>query len=307
MSDKLKLFYLGTSASSPTKTRNLTSLLINYRGKNYLFDAPENVQQQIMKIGESLQKIENIFITHLHGDHYYGLPGLLATMQLNNRENSINIFVPAFQRKNLLEFLKGAKINTKFEIKINELKTNAQIKLDDLTITGISLSHSTPTLGYIFKINDKIGKFNKEKAIKLKIPEGPLFRKLQEGKSIKIEKKIIKPKDVIDYSFKKIGKKIAYLTDTEPLKKPPKILQDSDILVHESTFGPEFAEQAKEKKHSEIIGVLSLAKRIKAKKVVIVHYSPRYKDKEELLKHIIKSKNTIIADDLSSEIIEDYN
>ena len=307
MSDKLKLFYLGTSASSPTKTRNLTSLLINYRGKNYLFDAPENVQQQIMKSGESLLKIENIFITHLHGDHYYGLLGLLASMQLNKRENPINIYVPFGQRRYLFDFLKGARLKTIFEVKINEIKANTEIKLDYLTITGIPLLHSTTTLGYIFKINDKIGKFNKGKAIKLGVPEGPLFRRLQEHKSIKVNKKTIVPKDVIDYSFKKIGKKIAYMTDTEPLKRVPKILQGVDILVHESTFGPEFAQQAKEKKHSEITGVLLLAKKINAKKVVIVHYSPRYKDKEELSKHLSKSKNTIIADDLSSEVIEDYN
>ncbi len=307
MPDKLKLHYLGTSASSPTKTRSLTSLLINYRGKNYLFDAPENVQQQIMKIGESIIKIDSIFISHLHGDHYFGLLGLLSTMQLNNRENPINIFVPAMQKRNLTEFLKGARLRTKFEIKVNELKANSILKLDDLTITGVALSHSTPTLGYVFKINDKIGKFNRAKAIKLGVPEGPLFRKLHEGKSIKVNKKTIKPRDVIDYSFKKIGKKIAYLTDTEPLKNTPKILQNIDILVHESTFGPEFATQAKEKKHSQIIDVISFAKKIKAKKTVIVHYSPRYKDKNELNKHLIKNKNVIIADDLSSETIEDYN
>lgn len=307
MSDKLKVYYLGTSASSPTKTRNLTSLLINYRGKNYLFDSPENVQQQIMKVGESLLKIENIFITHLHGDHYFGIIGLLSTMQLNNRETPINIFVPVGQKRNFLDFLKSARIRTLFEININELKANNSIKTEDLTITAIALVHSTPTLGYVFKINDKIGKFNKDKAIKLGIPEGPLFRKLQEGKSIKVDKKTIKPKDVIDYSFKKIGKKIAYLTDTEPLKKPPKILHDLDILVHESTFGPEFAIQAKEKKHSEIRDVISFSKKIKAKKTVLVHYSQRYKDKEELSKELTKNKTITIAEDLSFEIIEDFN
>jgi len=307
MSDKLKLYYLGTSASSPTKTRNLTSLLINYKGKNYLFDAPENVQQQIMKIGESLQKIDNIFITHLHGDHYFGLLGLLSTMQLNNRGNPINIFVPIGQKRNISEFFKGARIKVNYEIKVIELKANEIIKLDDLTITGIALSHSTPTLGYVLKINDRIGKFNKEKAIKLEIPEGPLFRRLQEGKVIKINKRTIRPKDVIDYNFKKIGKKIAYLTDTEPLRTPPKVLYGLDILVHESTFGSEFIHQAKEKKHSEINGVLSFAKKIKAKKTVLVHYSPRYRDKEELQKKLLKNKTITIADDLSSEIINDYN
>lgn len=307
MSDKIKVYYLGTSASSPTKTRNLTSVLINYKGKNYLFDCPEGVQQQIMKAGESLLKIENIFLTHLHGDHYYGLPGMLATMGLNNRSEPINIFVPLLQKRILLEFLKAARLKVPFEIIVNELKANTSYKTEALTVTGISLVHSTPTLGYIFKINDKIGKFNRDKAIKLGIPEGPLFRKLSEGKSIKINKKTINPKDVIDFSFKKIGKKIAYLTDTEPLKTPPKVLENLDLLIHESTFGPEFILQAKEKKHSEITGVISFAKKIKARKTVLVHYSPRYKDKEELSKQLTKQKTIIIADDLSSEIIEDYN
>jgi len=307
MSDKIKVYYLGTSASSPTKIRSLTSVLINYKGKNYLFDCPEGAQQQIMKVGESLLKIDNIFITHLHGDHYYGLPGMLATMGLNNRSEAINIYVPFSQKRNLLEFLKGARLKVPFQIIINELKPNASYKTDVITITGIFLVHSIPTLGYVFKINDKVGKFNKEKAIKLGIPEGPMFRKLSDGKSIKLNKKTIKPKDVIDFSFKKIGKTIAYLTDTVPLKSTPKVLENIDILIHESTFGSEFLSQAKEKKHSEINGVISFSKKIKAKKVVIVHYSPRYKDKTELSNQLNKSKNTIIADDLSFEIIDDYN
>jgi len=306
MPDKIKLCYLGTSASSPTKTRNLTSLLVNYRGRNYLFDAPESVQQQVMKIGESIQKIDNIFITHLHGDHYFGLLGLLSTMQLNNRENPVNIFVPFSQKRYLCDFLKGARIKTMFEINVIEFKSNESYKLENLTITGISLTHSIPTIGYVFKINDKIGKFNKAKAIKLGIPEGPLFRKLQEGKSIKINKKTIKPKDVIDYSYKKIGKKIAYLTDTEPLKKPPKALINVDILVHESTFGSEFINQAKEKKHSSIKEVVNFSKKIKAKKLVVVHTSPRYKETIDLKEELKDYKNICFPKDLDKEEIEDY-
>ncbi|MDD4049898.1 MAG: ribonuclease Z [Candidatus ainarchaeum sp.] len=303
MADNINIYFLGTSASTPTKSRNLTSLLINYRGSNYLFDASENVQQQILKTSQSIQKIKSIFITHFHGDHYYGLLGLLSSMSLLKREDELNIYVPFGYKTFLENFLKAGGINLSFKINILQIKSNQKIKIDNGVITSVKLDHTVPSYGYCFKVNDKIGKFNKQKAIKLKIPEGPLFSKLQEGKSIKVDGKIIKPSQVMDLSFKKQGKKILYFTDTAVLKKHPKFIESPDVLVHECTFLDEEKEKAKLKKHSSFSEVVSFSKKIKAKELYLVHVSSRYKDLEANLKN---KKNISLPDDLFSLEIKDY-
>jgi len=307
MSDNLNIYFLGTSSSTPTKDRNLTSILLKYKGENYLFDAPENVQQQIMKVGQSILKINNIFITHLHGDHFFGIVGLLATMQLNQRTNPLDIYVPIGYKLKLFKFIKSSLLQFGFDINIFEIKSNKKINFKNAVVTSIKLNHSILTYGYNFKIKDKIGKFVKSKALKLKIPEGILFSKLQSGKSIKLNGKIIKPEQVMNYNFKKIGTSISYMTDTMTLKKVPLVVKNSDVLIHEACFIKEHADRAKETMHSVSGDVALFAKKANAKKLFLVHVSSRYSDKKQTLKESKKYfKNSFTPDDLSSLEISDY-
>jgi ribonuclease Z len=288
MSNKIKLFFLGNCASIPTSKRNLSSLLINYDGFNYLFDTPENVQQQIMKAKQSILKIDSIFITHTHGDHLYGLYGLLSSMHLNNRTKVLNIFVPFSYRKKIKDSIKLLVNNINFKINIKGVKSNFKYENHNIIVNSIKLNHNISTYGYIFKVKDKIGKFNKEKALKLGIPQGPLFSKLQKGKSIKLNKRIIQPKDVMNYKYKKKGIKIAYLLDTMVLKKIPKKLKDTNYLVHESTFLKKHALKAKKVQHSILENVLVFSKKLDLKKLFLTHISSRYKNFEEFNKIIKK-------------------
>lgn len=312
MSNKIKVFFLGNSASLPTAERNLSCVLINYTGQNYLFDCPENCQQQIMKSKQSIMKINNIFLSHMHGDHFFGLLGLLSSFKLNNRTAALNIFVPKNEKKNLEQLIK-LTIYDKYppEYKINIVEVEKSIALEDkeIKIEAISLDHTTRTNGYIFKIKDKVGKFNKAKALKLKIPEGPLFSELQKGKSIKLKGKTIKPEMVMDYKFKKIGKKIAYLCDTQILKKIPKELIGTDLLVHESTFFEEDKDKAKLVKHSVAEEIPSFAKKIKAKSIYLTHISSKYNDlekREKQLQKQNKGQKINVIHGLKELEIEDY-
>ena len=307
MSNKIKITFLGTSASVPTANKNLTSVLLNYQGDNYLFDCPENVQQQIMKSKQSLMKIKHIFITHFHGDHFFGILGLLATMNLNNREEDLTIYLPEKNKQSFLDLLSSAKIVVSFKINVIGIKKEqAIIKNKNLTITSVKLDHTIPTYGFSFKIKDTLGKFNREKALKLKIPEGPLFSKLSEGKSIKLNGKTITPDMVLDKSKRKIGKKILYLTDTKIIK-PKKSLENSDILIHECTFGKDEEKKANLVKHSTSVGVANFAKKIKTNSLYLVHISSRYQETDQISTDAKKIfKNTIIPKDLDSFEIEDY-
>lgn len=307
MADKINLCFLGTSSSTPTKTRNLTSLLLNYKGNNFLFDAPENVQQQIIKCSESILKIKAIFITHYHGDHFFGLLGLLATMQLNQRTDGLDIFLPTGFSKDLDKYISSSRLKFSFKINIKEVKSNFSYILDNLKITSVKLNHSITTYGYNIKFIDKIGKFNKKKALKLGIPEGPLFSKLQKGEKIKFNGNTIYPKDVMDLNFKKIGKSISYLTDTTVLSKVPKNVLNSDILIHESSFIEEHKKRAKETKHSIAKEVGLFAQKSNSKKLYLVHISPRYKDVLVVEKEAKKVfKNSFVVKDLDQITVNDY-
>lgn len=312
MSSKIKVVFLGNSASLPTAERNLSSMLLNYNGQNYLFDCPENCQQQIMKAKQSIMKINNIFITHMHGDHFFGLLGLLSSFKLNNRTAPLNIYVPKNEKKNLEQLIKLTVYDTyvpEYKINIIEVEKGIAFENQELKVEVISLEHTTRTNGYVFKIKDKIGKFNKVKALKLKIPEGPLFSQLQKGNSIKINGKTIKPEAVMDYKFKKLGKKIAYLCDTQVLKKISKELQDTDILIHECTFFAEDREKAKLVKHAVAEDIPAFAKKIKAKQIYLTHISSKYNDLEKREKQLQKQNkgqkiNVIHA--LKEIVIDDY-
>lgn len=314
MSSKIKVFFLGNSASLPTAERNLSAMLINYTGQNYLFDCPENCQQQIMRSKQSIMKINNIFLSHMHGDHFFGLLGLLSSFKLNNRTAALNIFVPRNEKKNLEQLIKLTiydKYPPEYKINIVEVERSTALEDKEIKVDAISLDHTTRTNGYIFKIKDKVGKFNKAKALKLKIPEGPLFSQLQKGKSIKLKGKTIKPEMVMDYKFKKIGKKIAYLFDTQVLKKVPKELEGTDIMIHESTFFVEDKEKARLVKHSVAEDVPAFAKKAKAKSLFLTHISSKYTDLEKREKDLQKkAKSTgikpIIIHGLKEIEIEDY-
>ena len=291
MSNKIKVFFLGNSASLPTADRNLSAMLINYNGQNYLFDCPENCQQQIMKVKQSVMKINNIFLSHMHGDHFFGLFGMLSTFKLNNRITPLNIYVPKNEKKNLEQLIRLTiydKYPPEYKININEVERKIAYQDKDTQVEAISLDHTTRTNGYIFKIKDKIGKFNKAKALKLKIPEGPLFSQLQKGKSIKLNGKTIKPEMVMDYKFKKTGKKIAYLCDTQVLKNVPKELVGTDVLVHESTFFEEDKEKAKLVKHSVAEEIPNFSKKAKVKHLYLTHISSKYNDLEKREKELQK-------------------
>jgi ribonuclease Z len=313
MSNKIKIVFLGNCASAPTSLRNLTSLLINYNGQGYLFDCPENTQQQIMKSNFSAMRVNNIFITHLHGDHYFGLFGLLSSFKLNNRTTELNIFVPKGYKKDIedlinLTLIRNHKHPLGYKINIKEVSTGKIFENSEIVVETTPLDHNIKANGYIFKIKDKIGKFNKAKALKLKIPEGPLFSALQKGKSIKLNGKTIKPEEVMDYKYKKIGKKIAYLCDTEVLKKVPKEVLGSDILIHESTFFQEDKEKAKIVKHAVAEEIPIFAKKAKIKTIYLTHLSGKYTDLDEREKQLQKkNKNLKIAKTLEEIEIEDYN
>ncbi|MFH1391746.1 MAG: ribonuclease Z [Candidatus Diapherotrites archaeon] len=299
MSDKVKIVFLGTSASTPTKNRGLNSVAIRFEGEWLLFDVPEGTQRQMMNSKVSYLKINHVFISHFHADHILGLGGLLATMNIHGRDWPITIYGPKGIKGKVDSMLKIAMLTPGFEVKTVEVKKGKILEEEKFSVTAAPLNHEVECFGYVFKEKDKGGEFNRVKAIKLGIPIGPLFSDLQKGKKVKVNGKTISPEDVLDKKKARPGRKVSMIFDTLPTKNYYKAIEESDILIHESSFLDKMKERAKETMHSTALQAGDVAKQTNAKKLVLFHLSARHKENEKFENEARASfPNVVVAKDL---------
>jgi ribonuclease Z len=294
----MEIVFLGTGSALPTKERMLSSMILNREGENYLFDCGEASQFQMMNAGVKPFKIKNIFITHLHGDHIYGLPGLISSMSLLKRTEPLTIFSPAGLKSFLDSAFRVSKTIPKYDVIINEFEedfTGGMI-LDDpeFTVSAIPIEHSLFTLGYRFQEKDKPGHLILEKALAHSLPMGPLVGELKRGNPVIIEGREVKPEDVL--GDKTRGKSVCYITDTKYSYNSIKISENADILVHESTFDFEMSEKAIEMKHSTSVDAARVAREAKARLLVLTHISSRNEDVEKL----VNESKTIFNDTIAA-------
>ncbi len=301
--EKIKVTFLGTSGSVPQKDKNFASTIISFSGSNLLFDCPEGTQRQLMQSNVSLMKTNNVFISHLHADHFLGLFGWIATMTLNQRREKLTIFSPRGGNQKIERILKEV-VKPSFEIEYKELKKGIVLKEEFFSVSAFPLEHEIACYGFAFCEKDKEGEFNRKKAEKLGIPPGPQYSELIKGKTITVKGKKISKKDVLDYSKKRIGRKIVIVTDTRPNKETINAAKEADLLIHESTFLEEHKANALESKHSTTTEVAELAKKARVKKLMLFHFSARInnsKDAETEAKKVFS--NTSSAKDMEEIIL----
>ncbi|MFX0029241.1 MAG: ribonuclease Z [Candidatus Hermodarchaeota archaeon] len=321
---ELTLHVLGSSAATPTRDRNLSSTAIRYRNKILLFDCGEDFQRRFAEAGLKFNKPLLIFISHFHGDHIIGLPGFLFRLSLNERKAPITIYGP----RNLFLYLflhrKILGLKANYPLRIIEIdhdnkeliefeglekeKPKKQIKIKENTIHNSKyfsirfalVEHSVLTYAYAFIEKPRFGKFEPEKAISLGIPEGHLWKKMQEGEIIEFQGKKVDPIKEGIVGPKKPGRKITYSGDLIPGKSLIELGKDSDIIIHEATFAKELTDLAHEKKHSTSIDAAIDAKEMNAKQLILTHISSRYQEDASILLEEAKEifQNTILAEDL---------
>lgn len=302
--EPVEIVFLGTASSAPTKERNLSAMALRFEGEWLLFDCPEGCQQQLLKADVSYMKIVNIFLTHMHLDHVLGVPGLIATMQMHQRLHPLYIFVPKGWKNKALQILRLAP-KTGFDVEIREMEKGIVLQNKGYTISCVPLKHEIECNGLVFKQSDKEGEFQRSKAEALKIPEGPLWRRLQLGHSVKVGSKTIKAEQVMDYSKAKKGVKVSYIVDTLPVRSYLSAIKESDVLVHEATFSEENSARAKETLHSTAREVGEIAEKAKVKALYLTHFSSRHKDAEKLENEARQSfGNVFIAKELERIKIE---
>ena len=289
----MKITFLGTAAMVPTRERNHPGVLLQYKKENILFDCGENIQRQLTINGFSSAKITKVLITHWHGDHSLGLPGLIQSMASHHYEKILEIFGPE-QSKNFVERMISAFL-LKEKIRYDVQEVNKVFyETDDFMLEATKVKHTSPCLAFAF-IEKPKRKVNITYLKKYNLKNDPIIGKLQKGQDIIYKGKKIKAKDATTLIP---GKKIVYITDTIYNEACIKAAKNADILICESTYTSNLKEKAHEYLHLTAREAAIIAKKAKAKKLVLTHFSQRYKNPsifEKEAKQVFK--NTILAKD----------
>jgi ribonuclease Z len=279
----IEITFLGTAAMVPTADRNHSAILIYHEKDSILFDCGENTQRQLKIAKADIARISKICISHWHGDHVLGLPGLLQTMNMMSEQKTIEIFGPVGTKKRMEFMLKAFESDmSSLKMKIHEIENDGIFYENDFyKLEAYHLNHSVKTLGFAFIEQDK-RKMNLEFVKKKKIPEGPLLGKLQRGEDITFKNEKIL---VDDATYVVKGRKIAYISDSEPNKNSIILAQDSDLLISESTYATKLEEKGEEYKHMTAKQAAQVAHQANVKELILTHFSQRYKSTEEILEN----------------------
>ncbi|MEM2780179.1 MAG: ribonuclease Z [Candidatus Bathyarchaeia archaeon] len=294
----MKVIFLGTAGSIPTPKRSLPAILIKRKGEQLLFDCGEGVQRQMIMAGASFNKKMKVFVTHMHGDHMLGLPGLIQTMALLSRDKKLEIYGPPGIRRFIENLRETVQFSITFPIEINEIHSAGKVCEEiEYAVQAVWANHVIPSLAYALVEKPRPGKFYPEKAKALGVPKGPLWSRLQHGNEVKLPNgKIVKPEDVM--GSPRPGRKIVYTGDTRPFESLADFAADADLLIHDATLDDDLAERAYEDGHSTPSQAAENAKNSRAKLLILTHISARYGNPKVLLKQARKIfKKTQVAED----------
>ena len=274
---------LGTGSALPTVNRYPTAHLLNANERFFLIDCGEGTQLQLRRNRIKLQRIDHIFISHLHGDHYFGLIGLLTSMSLLGREKQINIYSDK-QLAPLINYqlnISYSKLN--FEILFHTVDESGQLLFsnNDLTVNAVKLNHKIPCFGFLFKEKQDQFKIRPEK-IKAYNISLEWIRRIKEGENFKKDDNTIISNEELTFPKEK-NRSYAFCSDTKYDEKIVEQIENVDLLYHEATFMENHSERAKKTYHSTARQAALIAKQANAKKLLIGHFSARYKDVTPLL------------------------
>ncbi len=267
----LEVIFLGTGGIMPTKDRNVPAIVLRYKGEMILFDVGEGTMRQLNIAKLSPMKIEKIFISHFHGDHYLGLMALIQTMTLWKREKPLHIYGPKYTFEFVQNFLKSGFFRPDFPIHVHELG-EARLKFGEYEIWSFKVKHGVPALGYVFKEKDRRGKFLPEKLVEYGLTEGPILGRLEREGQIELNGRVIRLEDVTGPIRK--GAKVVYTGDTEPCKRVRLFGEKADLLIHEATYLS--SGDRGESYHTTVEEACEIAERSKAKLLALFHRAPRY-------------------------------
>jgi len=277
----MDLTFLGTGGSVPTTKRNTVSIALRLGPEVLMFDCGEGTQRQLMASSVSFMKITNIFISHHHGDHFLGLPGLIQSMNFYGREAPLNVYGPIGTQEMVKTILRLGIFDRKYEVQGHDLAPGEVVIGDGYQVAAFKANHTTPALGYAFQENDRPGRFDPDKAKALGVREGPNFSRLVEGYSVQVGSSKVTPDMVMGPSRK--GLRLVYSGDTAASSELDQACVDADVLIHEATVASDLEAKAREFGHSTAKDAALLARDSGVGALYLVHISGRYEDADVLL------------------------
>jgi ribonuclease Z len=296
---------LGSSSALPTSTRNLTAHVLNVDERFFLIDCGEGTQLQLRKYKAKLGRLNHIFISHLHGDHVFGLPGLISTFNLLGRTQALHIYAHPDLKKILGQFLQHFIVKAEFEIIYHPLNPNAyeQIYEDSkITVSSFPLKHRVPTCGFLFKEKERLRNIRKDVIEYYQIPVRDIVQ-IKRGEDYVTSEGVVIPNEKLTIQSHP-SKSYAYCSDTAYLEDIIPYISNVDLLYHESTYGEEDSVRAKETLHSTSVDAATIAQKANAKKLVIGHFSARYKDETQLVEQARRIfPNTLPAEEGKEYVI----
>ena len=272
----MRVTFLGTGGAVPTTERGPSALLIERDGERLLFDCGEGTQRQMMRFGTGFT-VSHLFVTHLHGDHVLGIPGLIQTRDFNGRDDPLALYGPPGSKPHLRDLLSAGGYRPEFPVTVNEVRPGT-VALDapEYEVRTFGTDHrNVSSMGYAVVEDDRKGRFDRERAEELGVPVGPKFGRLHDGHPVELDDgTVVRPEQVV--GDPRPGRRVVYTGDTRPVTATAAVVDDPDLLVHDATFHDEWAERARRTGHSTGREAAETAARAGAKRLGLVHVSSRY-------------------------------
>lgn len=270
-----------------------------------LFDCGEGTQRQMARIKLSPMKVDHIYLTHLHGDHFLGLPGMIQSMAFRGRKEPLHIYGPEGTIKTVQAIKDLGYYALSFPIHAYEVREGVILETDNYVIECCPTHHSVLNLAYSVE-EKRSPKFLREKAIALGLKPGPDFGKLQNGIPVELNGELILPEQVL--GEKRRGRKIVYSGDTIPCQELVKFASNADVLIHESTYESSQEKKALENGHSTTTQAAEIAKKAKVFELILTHISTRYKNSGDLRKEASQVfREVTVAEDFMTIPVERHN
>ncbi|QLC33298.1 ribonuclease Z [Halarchaeum sp. CBA1220] len=271
----LSVTFLGTSGAVPTVERNPSSIYVRREGDAFLFDAGEGTQRQMMRYGTGFD-VEAVFLTHVHGDHVLGLPGLVQTWGFHDREAPLDVYTPQGTGDAVRDLITAVGATPSFRLDVHEVSPGETVlDREAYGIEAFHTEHRTNSVGYALVEDDRKGRFDREHAEELGVPVGPKFSELHAGNPVELEDgTVVEPEQVVGDD--RPGRKLVYTGDTRPADATVAAAEDADLLIHDATFTDDDAERATQTAHSTAGEAGRIAREAGATRLALTHVSSRY-------------------------------
>lgn len=278
----LRVTFLGTSGAIPTTTRNTSAVFVQREGDRFLFDCGEGTQRQMMRFNTGFT-IDHVFITHTHGDHVLGLPGLLQTLDFNDREAPLAIHTPYGTRKLVERLTNVTGARPSYAVRVHEVHPgDTVLDGEEYAVEAFETDHRARSVGYALVEDDRKGRFDRERAEELGVPVGPAFSTLHNGEPVELDDgTVVRPEQVVGEP--RPGRTVVYTGDTRPTGATVETAADADLLIHDATFAEDRADRAGMTGHSTARQAAELAKRADVARLALTHVSSRYAGRESVI------------------------